>query len=118
LIADQGLAIAARSSEKTGVMATDRGGRDPTWSLRSPGIWPIEARMPMLITGPRRATGEFVALLDPWLIEPIVHVPCGEDEVLPDSAAVGTLVLHGANQLGDSSQRELLKWLDVRVTRR
>jgi hypothetical protein len=31
---------------------------------------------------------------------------------------VGTLVLHGANQLGDSSQRELLKWLDVRVTRR
>jgi hypothetical protein len=109
----------ARVSDRRTFTRTDRrAGNGPRWTradliAREPWDVVIRARTPILIIGPSRASGELIALLEPWLIEPVIHVPCGSDAELPSPATVGTVILHDADQLEDRAQREMVQWLDM-----
>ena len=72
----------------------------------------VARRLPILLTGPRNTTGNWIHHIQHRLALPVIEVACDAGVKTTALAHAGTVILHDVEQLRRGDQQRLLRWLE------
>ena len=72
----------------------------------------VAGRLPLLLTGPRSTTEDWIHHMQPRLALPLIEVACDAGVKTTGLDNAGTVVLHDVEHLRPADQRRLLRWLE------